>query len=343
MVAGRRLVAAVVTAAIGFVAPAAADATGITCQSVTAQVPISSGGSSDYAIDGTLCKPTGSTPSTVQLLVHGGTYDRRYWDWPTQSPYYSYARAAVAAGYATLTVDRLGAGASSHPPSAQVTLDAGAIALHGVVTKLRAGNLGGIAFENVVWVGHSFGSIYAWRYATYYQDIDAYVLTGLLHATKPSWVANALASVLPAGGGLDPGYLTTLPGSRDDLYYNVSAASARVIAADEAMKGTITVPEVIEGSGPPPADPTTADSRSIHVPTMLTIGANDNLYCGPPDGITCNTANVLAAEAPFYSADSQLEVVTVPTAGHSFSLHYAAPAAHAAMLAWVYGEVTPNG
>ena len=177
---------------------------GISCQTLTARVAIVAGGPAEHQLTGTLCRPSGSTPDTVQLLVHGATYNRTYWDWPVRSPYYSYVRAAVAAGYATFSVDRLGTGASGHPPSTQVTLRTGATALHGVVGQLRSGALGGSAFGHVVWIGHSFGSIYAWTYATLFAAIDAYVLTGQLHVTKPSWLGLAFSSLAPPAVGSTP-------------------------------------------------------------------------------------------------------------------------------------------
>ena len=345
-VAGRSCRRAAALAAIVVIAalvdPVTAHASGgISCQTLTAHVALEAGGPTEHQLTGTLCRPSGSTPDTVQLLVHGATYDRTYWDWPTRSPYYSYVRAAVAAGYATFSVDRLGAGASSHPPSTLVTLRNGATALHGVVGQLRSGALGGSAFDRVVWVGHSFGSIYAWTYATLFDDIAAYVLTGQLHAIKPSWIGLAFRSLVPAGGGLDPGYLTTLPGTRDDLFYHVPGAEPSVIATDEATKNTVTATELQEGGGPPPP-PAQAPSRSIQVPTLLVVGVHDNLFCGPPDGLVCTEANVLGAEGPYYSPAAALEVETIGHTGHSLSLHLTAPLAHHQILRWMLPRVPPH-
>lgn len=338
---GAAAVAAIVVVAAVVVPAAGHAAGGISCQPLTANVAIVEGGPSEHQLAGTLCRPAGSTPESVQLLVHGATYDRAYWDWPDRSPYYSYVRAAVAAGYATFSVDRLGAGVSSHPPSTQVTLRNGATALHGVVGQLRSGSLGGSAFEHVVWIGHSFGSIYAWTYAMRFDDIDAYVLTGQLHAIKRSWLAGAFGSLAPAGGGLDPGYLTTLPGTRDDLFYYVPTTEAAVIATDEATKDTVTAAELQEGGGPPPP-PEQAPSRSIHVPTLLVVGENDNLFCGPPDGLDCTETNVLAAEAPYYSPAADLGVEAVGRTGHVLSLHLTAPLTHLRILHWTLSRVPPH-
>ena len=78
---------------------------------------------------------------------------------PYGNGYYSYVDAATAAGYATFDIDRIGAGNSSHPPSAASTLTAGAVALHDAVTALRSGAVDGHAFRHVIAVGHSIGSV----------------------------------------------------------------------------------------------------------------------------------------------------------------------------------------
>lgn len=110
-----------------------------TCARV--EVPVSIGGTSGPIATGRIartCNPPGAT--TMQLLVHGWTYNQYYFDIPYQPETYSYALAANRAGYATLAIDRLGAGASLHPP------------IHAVVQALRAGSLG-TAFDKVLLVG----------------------------------------------------------------------------------------------------------------------------------------------------------------------------------------------
>ncbi len=100
--------------------------------------------------------------------------------------------------------------------SASVTLPNGTEALRQVVDKLRCGEIGGRPFSRVIWVGHSLGTLYGWLEASVSQNVDAFVLTGLLHSVKPSWLTLAFQSVVPAPldanfantQGLDAGYLT---------------------------------------------------------------------------------------------------------------------------------------
>jgi pimeloyl-ACP methyl ester carboxylesterase len=311
------------------------------CQAI--YVPVTIPAVSDAALYGELCIPGGHRPTAVQLLVHGGTYTHAYWDMSPNADRYSYVQKALAAGYATFNVDRLGAGASSHPASSQVTLENGAEALHQVITQLRAGALGGHAFSRVIWVGHSFGSLLAWLEASRYNDVYAFVLTGLLHSSKPSWATMAFADIIPAS--LDPvlaGYLTTAPGTRADLFYYLPNADPGVIALDEGLKSTETLAEIQTAStllSSPLPPPDTSPSRAIAVPTLLVLGDHDNIACRPPDGLDCTAANVMAQEAPYYSRQAHLHVQIVPRTGHDIQLHLSAATADKQILDWLGGQM----
>jgi pimeloyl-ACP methyl ester carboxylesterase len=327
-------------------ARAAARPTVRDCHSASVAAPDS--GIAGAAIYGELCVPAGQRPSAVQLLVHGATYTHTYWDWPLDPQLYSYVNYALAAGYATLAVDRLGTGLSTRPSSGQDTLSAGAGALHDVITHLRHGGIAGYTFKHVIWVGHSFGTAYAWIEVSQYRDVDAFVLTGLLHAIKPS-LLTAPSPFYPApddpkfaGVGLDPGYLTSLPGTRGNTFYYAPGADPAVISLDEQLKDTISVPELTAGTAlvdaPPPA---TAPSRAITVPTLLVVGQQDNLFCGPPDGLDCTPGNVLKAETPYYSAGTRLAAFTIPNTGHDLNLHYSAPLTDTLILGWLAATRIP--
>ena len=100
-----------------------------------------------------LCYRGSREPATVQLVVHGATYNHLYWNFPYGDGYYSYVDAATAAGYATFDVDRIGDGNSSRPPSGELDLTAGAVALHDAVTALRTGAVDGHAFRHMIIAG----------------------------------------------------------------------------------------------------------------------------------------------------------------------------------------------
>lgn len=313
------------------------------CQAL--QVPVSLTQVPDATLYGELCIPEDRTPSAVQLLVHGATYNSYYSDWPYRPSFYSYVRQMTSAGYATFNIERLGYGRSTHPNSTLVTLQNGTEALHQVVDKLRSGEIGRQAFSRVIWVGHSLGTLYGWLEASTSTDVDAFVLTGLLHSVKPSWLTlanqSAYSAVLDpkfATSGFDAGYLTFKPGTRSPLFYWTPTSQPNVIALDERLKDTVSGTEfgaAVPLFNSPPAE--TAPSRAIKVPTLLVLGEHDRVTCDE-DGLVCNKRNVVKQEAPYYSREARLQVLIVPATGHDLQLHETGPATGAKILDWLGPE-----
>ena len=148
-----------------------------------------------YDIYGKLCIPSGPNApkavNTIQFLTHGDTLDHTYWD---IAPGYSYTDAAVSAGYATFSYDRIGVGRSEHPDSLQVIQGPLQVEIaHALVTLIRESRIGPYSFKNVVGVGHSAGSTVTQGVTTKYpKDFDAVILTGT--STSAAFVNTALAS-----------------------------------------------------------------------------------------------------------------------------------------------------
>ncbi|HWS69004.1 MAG TPA: alpha/beta hydrolase [Steroidobacteraceae bacterium] len=299
---------------------------------------------------GELCVRADRTPSAVQLLVHGATYNSYYSDWPYRPSFYSYVRQMTDAGYATFNIERLGYGRSTHPDSTLVTLQNGTEALHQVVEKLRSGEIGGHAFSRVIWVGHSLGTLYGWLEASVSKDVDAFVLTGLLHTVKPSWLALAFQSAYSANldpkfatSGFDAGYLTFKPGARGPLFYWAPGAQPDVIALDERLKDSVSGTEfgaAVPLFNSPPAQ--TAPSRAIKVPTLLVLGEHDRVMCDE-DGLVCTQSNVAQQETPYYSQEARLHVLIAPNTGHDLQLHETAPATGGEILDWLSKELGAEG
>src|SRR5258706_13039289 len=153
----KRWLAALTAAAAGLwaTAPAVANDDDVLPQCRALQIPVSLAQVPGATLYGELCVPATGTPSVVQLLVHGATYNRYYSDWPYRPDFYSYVRQMVGAGYATLTIERLGYGRSIHPLGLLVTLPNGTEALRQVVDKLRSGEIGGVAFSRPIWASYS--------------------------------------------------------------------------------------------------------------------------------------------------------------------------------------------
>ncbi|KAJ4293168.1 hypothetical protein N0V90_008450 [Kalmusia sp. IMI 367209] len=135
-----------------------------------------------YHISAKYCHPDSGSGSTIQLLSHGIGFDKTYWDLSYNNYNYSYTNVAIAKGYSTLAIDRLGIGNSSHgDPINVIQAQAEVEALNAVTTLLRGGEIPEIKhrYSKIVHVGHSFGSVQSlWLSALYPNNTDGLVLTG---------------------------------------------------------------------------------------------------------------------------------------------------------------------
>jgi pimeloyl-ACP methyl ester carboxylesterase len=307
------------------------------CRDVTIPATISSGPVSIY---GKFCTPKVGNPSTVQLLVHGATYNHLYWDFPGFDGKYSYTKAANAAGYATLAIDRLGTGESTRPASSDVTYDAQISVLHQVVQALRT-NIDGDKFKKVMMLGHSFGSAYTIGEVATYQDVDAVILTGNGHQVSKLTQEQSVSFFHPANteprfSGLDPGYVTTIPGVRDDggFLYDMSRADPAVVAVDEATKDVISSAEF--ATRPPNLGTL---STKIKVPVLIATGQQDTHYCGEGANDCTSSETFYAAEAPYYNT---CMAVLFLKSGHDINLHTTAESSFAKLIGWSHMTLSPH-
>jgi len=278
----------------------------------------------------------------VELLMPGLTYTHHYWT--GLSARTDYTAAALAAGDAVYLIDRIGTGASDRPPAEQVTTTTEATITHQAVRALRDGTLG--RFTRVIGVGHSYGSVIAMAEAATYHDVDALVLTGLLHDIRIDEMTRFTTDLYPAAA--DPkftdtappdGYLTTRPGSRSSYFLDPHTAVRDAAAWDEQSKTTATAGELTFTP-----DDELAYSRAIHAPVLLVMGTTDALFCGT--GQPCTTpADICQREHTAFPAGTTLAAATIPQTGHSINLHRAAPQAFEAINAWLHHQrsapVTP--
>jgi pimeloyl-ACP methyl ester carboxylesterase len=324
-------------------APAKADSNPGSCQSFYVPVALSSGQPLQYTIYSELCNPASGPSQTVQLLIPGATYGHIYWDFPYEPETYSYVRAANAAGYSTLNIDRIGMGLSSHPQF-NITMETNAYVIHEVVQALLAGQIGNQPFARVLLVAHSLGSAMAWIEAGTYHDVAGVIISGLLHHLNWVNLAHVTATLYPAdldprfaGEDLGPNYLTTEPGTRASDFYTLPGVDPNVLVLDEATKETATTGEAATFA----LSLTDGISSQIDVPVLVAVGQDDNLLCGLAATDCSSAASVLQAEAPYYCAQAQLQVVVIPGSGHDLNLHESAPLWFASAISWAYQYVAP--
>jgi pimeloyl-ACP methyl ester carboxylesterase len=293
-----------------------------------------------YSIVGELC----ATPSelrdgtTVQLLVHGATYNHTYWDLPgvINGVRYSYARDVAAAGIPTFAIDQLGTvddfvngGGQSAPPSSdQLTVDVSAFVVHQALQGLKgtsnapviSGNPRVPHFGNVIVVGHSFGSFTTWQESITYHDAAGVIVTGAVHHLIVPSSPFPPASQDPkfASLNLDAGYIS-LMGAFRNAFYNTSDADPAAIASDDANR------DVFPAAGETPeslalTSPSSTATKAIKVPVLVVMGTQDAVFCDK--SFNCSTAAAIAQqEAPHYSAQAELQACVVPNSGHSISFH----------------------
>jgi pimeloyl-ACP methyl ester carboxylesterase len=331
--------------ASGLAAPQAAAAAPVSCSEIDLPVSVPT---PHESMHGQLCMPAGSAPTTVQLLIPGGTYNRVYWDFPYQPERYSYQRDMAGHGYATFAVDQLGTGQSTKPPSAILLNTVEAASIHQVVGHLRAGRVGGVHFDRVVLVGHSLGSGVAILEATAYHDVDGVILTGVTHLQPPVELAMIfIRRVHPVTldprlrkNGSDPGYITTRPGQREPVIYSAGNADPQVIATDEATKDQASLAAIGTGEMLGLLGPT---SRGIDVPVLLAIGEKDVVFCGFL-ARDCSSAEALRKqEALYFGPAAQLSTYVLPKAGHAMALHSNVGEYREATRAWLRARFGTSG
>jgi len=304
-----------------------------TCETHTLQVNLIPGDPTLYNLEGELCWKGSKENKPVQVLVHGATYDRSYWNFPGEGNQLSYVKAAVKEKYVTFAYDRLGSGVSAKPLGILVNVDNSAYVNHQVIQALRAGTFG-TSFDEVVLVGHSFGSLIAVASAsTYPADVDALVLTGFAHQATAQANAGTQASVYPASfdpkfatAGLDEFYFTTVPGTRAGLFFS-DFVKAATLALDEEKKDLMTLGLVLDI----PRHFST-ESLAITAPVYMIMGSEDYLYCG--ENVDCSDNDSYEDyEEGFFS--SSVDTKVVKKAGHSLNLHKSSKDAFKAINKWI--------
>ncbi|TDQ00622.1 alpha/beta fold hydrolase [Labedaea rhizosphaerae] len=315
----------------------ASDVNAAACRDVT--VPIQQS-AARWQVHGRLCAPSGAT--TIQVLVPGATYNSLYWDFPGGP---SYVHDANTSGYATLAIDRLGTGQSSHPSGLALSGDLEAEVVHRLVQLLRAGQIGSKPWRRVVVMGHSMGSLITILEESRWHDADAVVLTGLLHSMPVASLLTILTrDVYPAlldpafGLGADPLSLTTIPGRRGPAFHAAGDVDPAVVQRDEATKDVVPGKElvdvVVKGF-------ILQAGRGITAPVMVAVGQSDGIFCAPaPGGADCSSAAALKrAEGPAYPSAASLTTFVLPGAGHDLQLARNAAAFSSAASAWIHANV----
>jgi len=314
-------------------------AAGVTVQVNRVEFPVKLPDNNVYTLVAYLYTPQGADPATceerrdtVQVLVHGATYDHRYWDVdPINGTTYSYARYMVQQCYSVLALDRLGAGESSRPDGDLLTKSADASSIAQILTGLRKpGNPTGRKFKRIVVVGHSFGTFTAtYTLGTYGNLADAFVATAWVNGPGTIPVpADYIQSLLAAP------YIMLATPVRTQLFYAPPSADQAVIDHDNAnLATTFTRGFLLDAValftarayGDIGQIKALTNVDKIGVPVFVQLGDNDILF----------SSALAGGEASLYSDAPSVTIDTLTNIGHAFNLHTTNQAGWQHIAAWI--------
>ncbi len=256
--------------------------------------------------------------STLQVLVHGWTYNHTYWDpYGAAKPGRSYARFMAKKGYVVLALDLLGTGQSSVPDGEKLNFTENVRSLVQVLSQIRAQqHLQKNDIRRIALVGHSGGTILSVLTAgTAPQLADFVIATGwsyVPHQVFPQQVIDAALAQTP--------YIRFPSELRTQLFYYTPAAKPRQISfdnsqlADQLPHGAIREGlRLLTALRDEELDVIKAVSLvdQVKVPVLVQLGDMDVI--APP--------LVPQNEKELYSGSPDVTVQVLENIGHSLNLH----------------------
>jgi hypothetical protein len=137
-----------------------------------------------------------------------------------------------------------------------------------------------------------------------------------------------------AGQVLDPGYLTTRPGTRGGTFYDVHTADPAFIAYDEAHKDLVSAVELADAGVHLATPAGLNDTNAVQAHTLVVVGREDTSYCGVL--VDCSQdSNVRTNELPYYGCAASLAAATIADTGHDVTLHPSAGDSFGRIDQWI--------
>jgi pimeloyl-ACP methyl ester carboxylesterase len=267
------------------------------------------------------------------VLVHGGTYDRWYWDSTHEPCRWSFVRVAAKQRVATLNVDLLGSGRSGRPRPDLLGLDVQASALEAAIRRVGEDELAVRGVDSVVVVGHSLGSAVAITHRERFDSQSALVVTGFSRRRDP---ANGGVSGLSRPAEDDTrfrddtpaGYVTLAAGSRP-FFYHLPTATAAMIYADERHRDVVSPADLRDLGREWEATPTSGSA-----PVLVAVGEHDFVYRWD------DVASFADSQRSYYPDAAGLDTMVVPDTGHALALHGKGDEATRRILDWIVANST---
>ncbi|WVR03773.1 hypothetical protein IAU60_000768 [Kwoniella sp. DSM 27419] len=301
------------------------------------------------------CEPKNGNATGVFQTIHGLVGNAGYWNVHLDnSPNNSFAESAAAAGWATLSYDRLGVGRSAKPDGTNVVqISYEAAQAVAISEALRAGSLSDVpAYDTVVGVGHSYGSNLLTGVASIAPTaFDALVLTGFTNnATMGPLGLFAFQSTIanvayPDRFASDANDYVITPNVYVDQtgffhYPNYTNSSLQMFTTSKGeytlgQQNTISAPIML------PRDNFTA-------PVMVVTGEYDAPYCAgncTVTSLTSSSSNSSGSSTPtqldsakdLYPGVTQFQTYMVPDTAHGINYHTTAYMAYQQIIQFISG------
>jgi pimeloyl-ACP methyl ester carboxylesterase len=275
-----------------------------------------------YRVSGHLTAPESVLAGRIRavtLYEHGIAAGE--WYWRLDLPGYHHAEELARRGQASVTIDRLGYGASSRPDGLSLCVGGEADIAHQIVQQLRAGTYTLVdpagrrppTFQRVVLAGQSNGGQIVQIAAYSFGDVDGLVImdwTDLgLTAQANARFFSALQTCLRGGStgrdGDPPGYAYYDVGSAEFRSGNFHDTDPAVLDAATPHQNRHPCGDMVSQLGAVFVD--LRNLPSLKIPVLLLYGENDARVEGGP-----------AHRARFTGTTTEL--TTVPGAGHYMGL-----------------------
>jgi pimeloyl-ACP methyl ester carboxylesterase len=273
------------------------------------EFPVEIDGATDSKFAGYFYPARGERRGVLQVLVHGVSYDHRYWDAGTVNGQdYSYARYMAAQGFDVLAIDLPGAGSSSVAKGSSVLVEAVGKAIRNLINSLREPDaIPGCRFGHISLVGHSMGCMVTVNTQANWPAADSLVVLGIGYLPSRDrtwrWDRGSREALLKNEYSLVP------PEVRLKFYYPPQADSD-VIAYDNEVLRTSALSSLWADCLRLWEDPKSGVAE-VTCPAYVQLGEHDPIMLGKH----------AEQERKCYTSSSDVTVDQLPDIGHSFNLH----------------------
>lgn len=276
------------------------------------------------------------TPSAA-LYYHGLSYGEFFWRFRAV-PGYDTSRELARAGRISVTVDRLGYGASTGPAGSAICYGSQADIAKQLLDALKAGayrteGLPPLRFGKVALVGHSAGAFIGEIAAYSFAGIDALAMISYGDAgASPLAVTTAASASLTCAGGGEPqdadgpdGYAYFGATPEDFRAAHLNAPTDPAVAdAATAMRTRDPCGDLQSVTAALAVDQVGA--QLVSGPVLVLAGEQDALF--PPPTVELQAARMRLGGAT-------VTAVTLPGTGHGITLGRTAPEFRRALAGWL--------